>query len=186
MAATIESSDVPQNHGLECCVASEVIRMARSTTSFYRRDRRAGPMLGLHARATIRAPSAWLRRCTVRFAVVVAAGVAGCGSGDAPLATVDPDAAPLKPTYDQVAAILNRSCAPCHGGSSSATVTLAVDPDYSQCESTLAELDGLRSTVLQTGSMPPGAWPRLSSEEKLLIERWLDQGACAPCATPCP
>jgi len=186
MAATIESSDVPQNHGLECCVASEVIRMARSTTSFYRRDRRAGPMLGLHARATIRAPSAWLRRCTVRFAVVVAAGVAGCGSGDAPLATVDPDAAPLKPTYDQVAAILNRSCAPCHGGSSSATVTLAVDPDYSQCESTLAELDGLRSTVLQSGSMPPGAWPRLSSEEKLLIERWLDQGACAPCATPCP
>ncbi len=136
---------------------------------------------------TRRRQSSRLLGWALTLAVVLVAGNAGCGSGDAPLATVDPDAAPLRPTYDQVAAILNRSCVPCHGGNSAGTVTaVAVDPDYSQCESTLAELEGLRATVLQSGSMPPGAWPRLSSEEKLLMERWLDQGACAPCSAPCP
>jgi hypothetical protein len=34
--------------------------------------------------------------------------------------------------------------------------------------------------------MPPGAWPRLSEEEKLLVQRWLSQGACSPCTNPCP
>ena len=110
----------------------------------------------------------------------------GCGQGDSTLVSLDAEAAPLVPTYDQVAAILDRSCVACHGGSSAKPALAAVAPDYSTCEGTLADLDGLRSTVLERGSMPPGAWPRLSEAEKLLIQRWLDQGACAPCGSPCP
>jgi hypothetical protein len=98
-----------------------------------------------------------------------------CGSGDLPLEVVDPEAAPLQPTFAQVQAILERHCAPCHdrGGR-----------DYSSCDGIERDLDGLRGTVLESGSMPPGAWPRLDERQKLLLERWLEQGACAPCA-PC-
>jgi uncharacterized membrane protein len=126
-------------------------------------------------------------RATLAAALLSCLGLSpGCGQGDSTLATLDPDAAPLKPTYDQVAAILDRSCIPCHGGSNAQTTLASVAPDYSTCEGVQADLEGLRHTVLERGSMPPGAWPRLSEAEKLLLQRWLDQGACAPCGTPCP
>jgi len=34
---------------------------------------------------------------------------------------------------------------------------------------------------VQDNTMPPGVMPRLTSEEKLTIERWVANGAPAPC-----
>jgi hypothetical protein len=128
----------------------------------------------------------------------------GCGFGDAPLGAVDPDAAPLAPTYEQAKTILDRNCAPCHkegGGEGGGDLwadrgsallarpgdRIAAEPDYSTCQGIQGGLDGIVRTVLQGGSMPPGAWPRLSEEDKLTLQRWLDQGACSPCSPrACP
>jgi uncharacterized membrane protein len=98
----------------------------------------------------------------------------GCGAGDGPLAEVDPQAVPPHPTYEQVFSILDRACAPCHkdGGT---------EPRYDTCKSIQQNSRGLRSTVFGSNTMPPGAWPRLTSEEKLTVERWLDQGRVSPC-----
>lgn len=118
--------------------------------------------------------------------------VTGCGQGDSPLESVDPAAAPLQPTYDQVAAILYRSCVPCHNSNADKTLNGEEDdedesPDLSTCEGVRANLSGLQSTIIEEGTMPPGAWPRLSEPEKLLVQRWIDQGACSPCGGPaCP
>jgi len=122
----------------------------------------------------------------------------GCGFGDGTLDAVDPDAAPRNPTYDQVFLILDRSCAPCHkegedeGGDrllaslGDAPPRIFAEPDLSTCNGIQGALAEIHDTVLQSGSMPPGAWPRLSEEEKLTLQRWLDQGACSPCSSGCP
>jgi uncharacterized membrane protein len=34
---------------------------------------------------------------------------------------------------------------------------------------------------VNANEMPPGAMPRLTSEEKLIIRRWVENGAVAPC-----
>jgi mono/diheme cytochrome c family protein len=120
--------------------------------------------------------------------------VTGCASGDGTLATVDPEAAPLHPTYDEVFDIVEFNCAPCHGdGDGDGEAGLredgygeGEDQDYSTCRGIQEGIDGLRRTVLDEGSMPPGAWPRLTEREKLVIRRWIAEGACSPCTSPCP
>jgi uncharacterized membrane protein len=136
-----------------------------------------------------------------------------CGSGTGPLAVVDPEAAPAQPTYEEVALILERHCLTCHGGSparaplasahsdlletrpgDSRAVTPAAaadgdeddeSTDYSSCAGIQAGLDGILDTAVHGNSMPPGALPRLTQVERLVISRWIDQGACSPC-TVCP
>ena len=56
---------------------------------------------------------------------------------------------------------------------------------YDTCEGIVGGIDGILKTAVSEGSMPPGAWPRLPQNERLLIVRWVEQGACAPC-NPCP
>ena len=125
--------------------------------------------------------------------------MAGCACGDGTLASVDPEAAPLHPTYDEVFDLLEFNCVPCHDeGGDDVSIDAGAelredgeeddgeDPDYSTCLGIQEGLEGLRRTVLDEGSMPPGAWPRLSEREKLVIQRWIAQGACSPCTSPCP
>lgn len=108
----------------------------------------------------------------ILIAALVATGVAACGSGERPLADVDPNAAPLHPTFEQVSTIFDRACVPCHDGKA--------DPPLATCEDITDEIDESYGTIL-SNTMPPGALPRLSEVEKLIIERWIGDGAPAPC-----
>jgi uncharacterized membrane protein len=124
--------------------------------------------------------------------LLAAAFFVGCqGSGDLPLDQVDPTAVTDQPTYQQVDAILQRSCVPCHAGGSDdesenesdfrTRITAGdVEPNLEDCGDVVAQ----RSSILEqvdANLMPPGAWPRLTSKEKLTIRRWIDNGAPAPC-----
>jgi uncharacterized membrane protein len=112
------------------------------------------------------------------------------GSGDLPLDQVDPEAAPVNPTYDQVYAILDNRCVTCHtgdgddGSNSGPSYARAaagdVDPDLTDCNEIVSQRFDILDQV-QNNTMPPGAMPRLTSEQKLLIQRWVDNGAPAPC-----
>jgi uncharacterized membrane protein len=118
-----------------------------------------------------------------------------CGSGDRSLVDVDPGAAPERPTYEMVAAILDRACVPCHsgggsggGGDNRPGGFIPAEDDggpYDTCQGIVEDLEGILDTAVDGGSMPPGAWPRLDERERLIIRRWIDQGACAPCRS-CP
>jgi len=111
------------------------------------------------------------------------------GSGDRPLEQVDPDAVPQSPTYDRVYAIVHHACEPCHhsgseGSDSPVSFARAVaeedDLDLSTCNGIVSQRFDIWTTV-ENNTMPPGALPRLTSEEKLTIRRWIDSGAPAPC-----
>ena len=108
------------------------------------------------------------------WAPCIVAGVllAGCGSGDRTLDQVDPVAVSANPSFDQVFSIIQRECTPCHDSQSPALIT---------CEDVVANALRIKQQVLTDNSMPPGAWPRLTSEEKLVIERWINNGTVAPC-----
>jgi uncharacterized membrane protein len=111
---------------------------------------------------------------------------AACGSGEKTLLQVDPQAVPDEPTYEMVVAILDRSCVPCHqNGDDGEPEEEDDDPNFDACEGILAGLPGLITEALVKEAMPPGAWPRLNEREKLTIQRWAQNGACAPC-NPCP
>jgi len=142
----------------------------------------------------------WGRRARGLLLLGVAATLlASCGFGDQPLGVVDPDAAPATPTYQQVKAIMDRRCLVCHGGGIGGDRAAAIaraglapsaateddDRDYSDCAGISADLDGILNTAVVEGSMPPGALPRLTEREKLIVTRWILQGACSPCR-PCP
>jgi uncharacterized membrane protein len=132
------------------------------------------------------------------MSLVLAAGivplvllVAGCSSGEGTLAEVDPSAVPADPDYDTVFAIIQRDCAPCHnsGGGGGDTSRwegprAAVDDDdpgdLTTCQGIIESLGEINQSIVNN-TMPPGAWPRLTSEEKLVIERWMLNGAVAPC-----
>jgi uncharacterized membrane protein len=135
-------------------------------------------------------------------AVLCGAGVlallalASCGSGSRSLLEVDPEAAPLHPTYEEVVGILDRKCVPCHRGGGGLALGLSATDraglatpsstaedggDYSTCQGIEAGLGGLLSQGVERETMPPGALPRLTEREKLIIVRWIDQGACSPC-----
>lgn len=131
-----------------------------------------------------------LRQLAAAVPIAVLAILAqGCASGDRTLAEVDPQAAPLHPTYEQAFDLVQFNCAPCHSGGGAALQQKEEgegdDLDYATCQGIQRGLDGLRSSVLQNGSMPPGAWPRIAERDKLLLQRWLDDGACSPCSGPC-
>ena len=143
-----------------------------------------------------------LRREWFILVLVVAAFSIGCGgSGDLPLDQVDPQAVSEDPTYDQVFAILHNSCVSCHdsggdddddddddGGYGTAPGTktriVADDlPDFTDCVEIVAFRDDILEQI-EDNLMPPGAMPRLTSEQKLTIRRWIDNGAAAPCNQP--
>jgi uncharacterized membrane protein len=122
-------------------------------------------------------------------AVVLA--LAACESGDRSLNEVDPAAVSADPTYDQVFAIIHRECLMCHDSSDNddddddddgpySTMRLEDDIDLSTCTAIVAQRWSIRDQV-EANTMPPGAMPRLTSEEKLIIRRWIDDGAPAPC-----
>jgi len=122
------------------------------------------------------------------FAIALAAALlAGCGgSGDLPLDQVDPDAVPADPTYDQVFAVLDNKCAMCHTGGDEDEGGTALptagdtEPDLSDCSQIVEQRFDILDQV-ENNTMPPGAMPRLTSEQKLLIRRWVENGASAPC-----
>jgi uncharacterized membrane protein len=122
--------------------------------------------------------------------------VASCqGSGDLPLDQVDPDAVAQDPTFDQVNAIMHRACVPCHQGEGddggdnggyalvgprTRLVAEDAEPNLEDCAEIVAQRFSILEQV-EANSMPPGAWPRLTNEEKLIVRRWIDDGAPAPC-----
>ena len=115
----------------------------------------------------------------------------GCASGDETLDAVDPLAVPAEPTYEAVFAIIQNKCVLCHdeGGDDESDddfvvggATVADDdaPALDDCASIVALSEDILERV-EDNTMPPGALPRLTSEEKLKIRRWIDNGAPAPC-----
>jgi uncharacterized membrane protein len=107
------------------------------------------------------------------------------GSGDLPLDQVDPDAVAAHPSFDQVNAIMNRSCVPCHQGETddeggARALGASAEPNLEACSQIVAQRNSIWEQV-DGNLMPPGAWPRLTSQEKLIIQRWIDDGAPAPC-----
>ena len=126
----------------------------------------------------------WLLCMITATAMILAA----CASGDRPLDEIDPASVTANPTYDQVFAIIDRECVSCHqegdGEASDATAATAAlledDTNLSDCVSIVAQRENIWDTI-DNNTMPPGALPRLSSEERLIIRRWIDNGAPAPC-----
>ncbi len=126
----------------------------------------------------------------VALAAILAA--VGCGSGDLPLDEVDPNAAPANPTYDQVFAILQNNCVSCHdsggdgGGESGYALsrprtTFEDDgPNMNDCVEIVAFAGDILDQI-ENNTMPPGAMPRLTSAQKLLLRRWVENGTPAPC-----
>jgi len=102
----------------------------------------------------------------------------------------DPDAVARVPTWDQVNAIFQRQCVPCHPGSggleedgfvAGAAAPEGSEPGLETCENIIKYFPNSYRRIFETNDMPPGAWPRLTSEEKLIIQRWFDAGEDAPC-----
>lgn len=148
----------------------------------------------MHMRRSTAAPRPRARWIMLFASMAIAAAIA-CGSGDLPLDEVDPDSVPANPTYDQVYAIIDRACVPCHndgdedddeGGEDYAPAkggtALALEGafDLSTCTAVVARRADSWATIVNN-TMPPGAWPRLTSAERLTIQRWMDNGAPAPC-----
>jgi uncharacterized membrane protein len=129
------------------------------------------------------------RRMWPFLVLVVAASFSACASGERTLDAVDPQAVSANPTYEQVFAIIQNNCVSCHEGSDDdegeesflATAVAAEDtPGLDDCTSIVALRDDILSQI-EDNTMPPGALPRLSSEQKLIIRRWVENGAPAPC-----
>jgi len=142
--------------------------------------------------STTRARISQLRACLFLLLIAVAAFFAACASGDKPLDEVDPNAVALNPTFDQVNAIIHNKCATCHesqSGDSEGGNELRFGPaaDGNGVNTPLTsciDIVALRFDILdriQNNTMPPGVFPRCTSEEKLLIQRWVENGAPAPC-----
>ena len=120
--------------------------------------------------------------------------LAACGSGDLTLNEADPDIVAQKPTFAQVYPIFQRDCIPCHSGTDEGrrdedesgkqvgvSRALSVEPGLESCQSIINNLDDVVEAVFVDNNMPPGAWPRLRSTEKLIIERWIDRGTEVAC-----
>ena len=109
--------------------------------------------------------------------------LAACGSGDLTLNEADPDIVPQKPTFAQVYPIFQRDCIPCHTGTASdddgggksrkSAKPAGVEPGLESCQAIINSLDDVEEAIFVDNDMPPGAWPRLTSREKLVIERWI-------------
>jgi len=121
------------------------------------------------------------------FTGVLLTMLVACGSGDRTLNEADPDIVAQKPTFAQVYPIFQRDCIPCHTGTRGGeeddedeagklSGTLGVEPGLESCEAIIRNLEDIVEDVFIDNNMPPGAWPRLTSKEKLVIERWIDGG----------
>ena len=119
------------------------------------------------------APGRYASKTARVIALVAFITALGCSSGDLPLAEVDPHAVPDTSTYEQIYSIIQRECLPCHdeGGE---------DPPYDTCDHVVANFGDLFEQVFEKNRMPPGAWPRLSSEDKLTLLRWNGKAPCTP------
>lgn len=123
-------------------------------------------------------------------ALLICLSLMACDSGEQTLREADGGALPAGLNYyEAVEQIVERNCAACHhsgGGDAPGGLRLAEDDrDYSTCEGIQRGLGDLIDSAVDGESMPPGAWPRLTEEEKLIILEWVNSGACSPC-TPCP
>ncbi len=112
-----------------------------------------------------------LRSLTALIPAIAIVVAISCSSGDKPLAIADPGAVPDTTTYDQFFLIIQRECLPCHddGGT---------EPPFDTCENVLANFDALVEEVFVTNTLTPVAWPRLSIEERLVIQRWSGEAPC--------
>ena len=127
-----------------------------------------------------------LRACVLFL--VSAGALAGCASGDKTLDAVDPNAVALNPTFDQVNAIIHNKCVMCHdsgsgGEDNGGNDNLILEDDmapFETCTEIVAEAESILERI-QDNTMPPGAMPRLSSEERLIIQRWVENDRPAPC-----
>jgi uncharacterized membrane protein len=125
------------------------------------------------------------------FGAALTGMLSGCGSGDLTLAEADPDAVPADPDFELVFSIVQRECTPCHkeggedGGDDAPARAIAAaegeDPRLVDCLDIVENAEEIYATTVGNNTMPPGAWPRLTSEEKLVIERWIENGVKAPC-----
>jgi len=127
-----------------------------------------------------------MRRVVIGLLMTAAAAIS-CARGDRTLDEVDPAAVAAQPSYDQVFAIMQRDCAPCHKGGGEAGGSAAraaaeddFDADLTTCRGIVDSRFDIMASV-EANRMPPGAWPRLTSEERLILQRWIDNGAEAPC-----
>lgn len=130
------------------------------------------------------------------FVLLFVALVVACGSGGDTLENVDPNVVPLDPDFQLVVNIMERACVPCHEEGSNdegpddsirradlapGAIAFQTYPDLETCESIVEHRTDIVDRALDENDMPPGAWPRLSSEERLIILRWIENGAKAPC-----
>ena len=117
--------------------------------------------------------AARLPRLAYGLVVALVMLASACTSGEDTLDVIDPESVPANPTFADVEPIILRSCQPCHDGQE--------DPPLATCDDIVANVDGIEDTTIDDNTMPPGAWPRLTSREKLLLERWIENGAPASC-----
>jgi len=131
-----------------------------------------------------------LRRFFISMGFLVALLAAACGKGDLTLEEADPASVADVPTWDQVYGIFQRECVPCHTGDSPAGDNLrygasapqeGTSPGLETCQSIIDNFARSYERIFVQNDMPPGAWPRLTSEQKLIIQRWFDEGGDAPC-----
>jgi len=141
----------------------------------------------MHSTST-RVPISQLRACVFLLLIAIAVAFTACSSGDKTLNDVDPQAVTATPTFDQVNAIMHNKCVMCHdsgsGEDGSNDFRLVLQTDGIQPLNTCTDIVAQRFDILdrvQDNTMPPGVMPRLTSEEKLTIERWVANGAPAPC-----
>ena len=57
----------------------------------------------------------------------------------------------------------------------------SVEPGLESCQSIINNLDDVVEDIFVDNNMPSGARPRLTSKEKLIIERWIDRGTEVAC-----
>jgi uncharacterized membrane protein len=101
--------------------------------------------------------------------------LSACVFGDGTLDEVDPAAAPATPSYTaHVAPIMERYCTACHA--EDAQPGEVEGYGYETCAKVRRNWGGIVETTLDSSSMPPGGAVRVSSPEKLALQRWWAQG----------
>ena len=114
-----------------------------------------------------------MRRMLVMSAALTL--LSGC-FGDQTLDQVDPEAAPMHPTWSEhIEPIMYARCTACH-----APDAMPGEVDgygFETCEKVKRFEEELRESTFIEKTMPPGGAPRMPSWEILTMERWYAQGA---------